>query len=848
MARVREGFLFRKSSSQRFYRANAEIENDWELIDTSITFEQNEVRAEMLLNGHQADIRMRLFVLNNGAVRIRFEPSVTEPFRRYDVSQEPLVVNQELMESHAEITFARNEQGFLVQFSNDIQIQVTSKPFTVSIRKTDQDLLRMNSKHRFVFEHNRPPVSGERKLLIYRDSIPHGANAVAMDFAFEGANTKLTGLVERASSMNLDDTHEPLRLFNTDAFKYEHNNPIHLYGSVPLVLAHRASMTVGLFWINCSDTYAKIATGESERNLHIISETGFADFLIFVDDFEGIMEKYTDVTGRPLMPPLFSLGYHQCKWGYKSQKEVESVMDGLESSGIPYDCIWLDVDHLKGNAPFLVDTRTFPDIKRMASRLAESGRYLVRLCDPHFPVKGRHKQYVECPCFMLSRDIRPFTGRCWPGKCSWPDFLNEDCRNWYSRQFRYGDDISDPNIFIWNDMNEPSIFLADQQTFPKDLVHHNEVESRETHNIYGLLNTAATYKGLYERDEVPRRPFVLTRSFFAGSQKFAFIWTGDNTGSWEHMKVSIDMVVSNGICGLPFVGADVGGFFNSSPGNLIARWFQVGAWTYTFFREHCVRTAKRREPFLFQGDEFQAMKNAVIDRYKMLAYFYAEAYKTHMTGVPVIRPIWTAFPNVSELHDVTSTEVVVGSSILVVPVLECGVSSVYVVKPPGRWFAMWTGKELLESQGVEVGPLDIPVFLRGGKIVPVFSTVDVSAIRTVRRPLTLYVALDENGEAEGEVYLDDGVTFEFETEMKRIHRKLRFVENKLVSESIVESAVVPDLLVENIVERIVVYGCRQTPTSVADCEFVYADGVLTVSNLQQKLGEDFTVSFAFEAE
>ena len=841
MARVLEGLVFRSAGRQRFYRANAQIESEWAVDAGTVVFEGNEVRAQLLKDGKEANVRMRLFVLENGSVRLRFEPSVEEPFTRYDVSKEAAVVDQALMESHREVAFERGESEARVRVGDGVEVRVVFAPFEVVVEKDGAKVLRMNSRKRFVCEHNMPKVSSEFNMVIFRDPIPHGANAVAMDFAFAGADTKLTGLVERASSMNLADTQEPLRLFNTDAFKYDHDKPIHLYGSVPLVVGHRAGSTVGLFWVNCSDTYAKIATEESARTLHLISETGFADCLIFVDSFEGIMGKYTDVTGKPLMPPLFSLGYHQCKWGYMSQAEVEGVMDGLEAVEIPYDCIWLDVDHLKGYAPFVVDDKAFPDVKGMAARLAQNDRYLVRLCDPHFPVNNRHKQYRECPCFMLHKDVTPFTGKCWPGKCSWPDFLNEECRLWYSRQFRYGEDISDPNIFIWNDMNEPSVFFADQQTFPKNLVHFNEVESRETHNIYGLLNTAATYKGLYERDEVPRRPFILTRSFFAGSQKFAFVWTGDNTGSWEHMRVSIDMIVSNGICGLPFVGADVGGFFNSSPPDLIARWFQVGAWTYTFFREHCVRTAKRREPFLFQGDAFQAMKNAVVDRYRMLAYFYTEAYKTHKTGVPTTRPVWTAFPDVSDLHSLTSSEVLVGASVLVSPVLTCNATSVGVIKPPGRWFAIWTGKELTESQSIPVGLLDVPAFLRGGRIIPVFSSIDVSALRTIRHPLTLYVALDEHQQAEGELYLDDGVTFAFETESKCVYRKLRFADNKLTSEA-VEPSVAPDILASTIFDTIVVYGLPQAPASVNSHEFTYTDGVLKISNLQQNIAEDFTIT------
>ena len=605
--------------------------------------------------------------------------------------------------------------------------------------------------------------------------------------------------------------------------------------------------------MNSSDTYASIKTTTSGRNLHLISETGFLDFVLFSGSFTEVMRKFTDITGRPLMPPIFSLGYHQCKWGYKTQAEVESVISGLDRTGIPFDALWLDVDHLSGKAPFQVNLKTFPHLDETIRTLDRDHRYLIRLCDPHFPVSGGHKQYTEAlrQNFLIKEPSgAPYVGFCWPGRCSWPDFLNPQCRTWYSHQYHYGSDNSSSNVFIWNDMNEPSIFGSDQGTFPKKLVHFDGTETRDTHNIYGLLNTAATYEGLLTRDGGTKfRPFILTRSFFAGSQKYAFMWTGDNTGSWEHLAVSLDMVLSCGACGMPFVGADVGGFFNSSPGDLIARWYQLGAWCYTFFREHASITAARREPFLFSGEVFDAMKGAVADRYRMLAFFYTEALRTHETGAPTVRPLWAAFPEVESMHCI-SAQVLVGDSLMVAPVLEKGAKEIAVAKPPGKWYGMWTGEKLGESDEpvtviVNVGMRDVPVFVRGGRIVPVYHEIGKSALQTMVKPLELIVALDNQMCAEGELFLDDGRSFEFENG-KCVRSKFVFRGNKLTAQKVDARAQAPDAFAETSVVLVRIYGAQNGEALRAEGtgETRFENGVLTVTGLSLKVGSEWEIAFA----
>ncbi|KAH0788482.1 glycosyl hydrolase [Histomonas meleagridis] len=842
---VKEHFTYRNVSKQRFSRDNLNAVNNWSLGE-NISTQNNTFSVNLLKGNTETPLSLIVYQAEGSGIRIRVEndPSI-ENYKRFDLSKEELVIDQNAINTHSPMTYAKDGGEITLQFADNEQISITSQPLTITFSRNNEKIIIVNAEKHLVYEYGNSPVPQENHLLIYRDPIPHGASAVATDFTFLGESVHLSGLCERASPLNLSDTVDPIRLFNTDAFKYKYDNPIHIYGSVPFVMSHNTQHTTGLFWMNSSDTYASIKTTEIGRNLHLISETGFLDFLLFSGSFSDIMRKFTRITGRPLMPPIFSLGYHQCKWGYKSQAEVEKVMSELDRVGIPYDAIWLDVDHLEGKAPFQVNRKTFPHIEETIDKLKQDERYLIRLCDPHFPVKGNHKQYTEAlqQNFLIKEPSgTPYTGACWPGKCSWPDFLNPLCRDWYSQQYHYSEDNQSPNVFIWNDMNEPSIFASDQGTFPKKLIHYNGTETRDTHNIYGLLNTAATYKGLLERDENIRyRPFILTRSFYAGSQKYAFIWTGDNTGSWEHLSISLDMIMSCGLCGMPFVGADVGGFFNSSPGDLIARWYQVGSWCYTFFREHCVTNASYREPYLFNGEIFDAMKNAVIDRYRMLSYFYTESYKTHITGAPLIKPLWAIFPEVDQMHTLRN-QVIVGDSILVAPVISKEAKTLTVTKPPGVWYSIWNGIVLNENNNnINVGMLDIPIYLRGGRIIPVYKEIGKSALLTMTKPLMLIIALDENLKAEGEMFLDDGKTFDY-INKKCIYCKFTFDNGKLKSQKIDAEYIAPEMYSETLITALRIYGMRNS-ANVNGAEATYENGVLTVEGLRLKVASEWELTF-----
>jgi alpha 1,3-glucosidase len=583
-------------------------------------------------------------------------------------------------------------------------------------------------------------------------------------------------------------------------------------------------MNFGLFWPNPSDTFLDIRTKEEGRRVRIVSEGGFLQLFIFVDAMKDLVHKFDQLTGAPAMPPMWAFGYHQCKWGYTTQTLVEAILANYSKFKIPLDVFWLDVDHCRFTAPFEWDHTRFPNPKAITDTLAASKRYLVRISDINLPVNAEHIQYQEAHkarYFMrLANGKDDFVGKCWPGDSSWLDLLNHSAADWYSSKHWYGEgrDFTTPNTFYWNDMNEPSIGSHMEGTIPKDARHINGLEARETHSTYGLMQTYATSRGELTRDThaggTRKRSFVLSRSWFAGSQRYAWAWTGDNFHTWLCAPQSLSMILVAGLNSFPFIGADLGGFSGSHPGNeeLFVRWWQLGAWTYPFYRSHASRKVPRREPWLFPPSSYKRLVKSITDRYRLFGVWYTHGvYATRIGRSPVV-PLWFEFPLIEAYHDLESVALV-ADSLLVVPVLTENATHVDVPKPPGVWYDFVSGEALAKELRKPVTLDDIPVYIRGGRIVPLYNTPGEVSIHTVTTPLTLVIAGDDNGRAHGSLYLDDGVSFSFE-EGTFVERNFTYDQGTLnwVKGNRMEKHI-PDFLLDAIVSNLDIYTMNPDGTS-----------------------------------
>ena len=722
----------------------------------------------------------------------------------------------------------------------------------------------------------------------HKDSMPRGPMSVGMDFSFPFAK-HVYGLPEHTSPLSLPTTatggaglaprySEPYRLYNLDVFEYELDNSMALYGNIPLLMAHGLvggkGRSTAVFWFNPSETFVDVSDGgsntDSHKESHWISESGEIDFFILPGPLPAnVFDQFTRVTGRQQLPPIFALGYHQCRWNYRDEKDVAAVEGMFEKLDYPMDVIWLDIEHTDGKRYFTWDKSVFPNPVEMQQNVSRHGRRMVTIVDPHIKRDGAYAVHSEATAkglYVKSKDGSDFDGWCWPGSSSYLDFTSPSVRDWWAQRFsldQYAGSTMD--LFTWNDMNEPSVFNGPEVSMPKDALNLEGVEHREWHNLYGIYMQKATGEGLVARSPdssrdptLKQRPFVLTRAFWAGSQRFGAMWTGDNRAEWAHLKVAAPMLLSINLGGLSFAGADVGGFFGDASAELFARWYQAGSFT-PFFRGHAHHDSKRREPWVF-GEPYTALlRQAAMVRYSLLPLWYSLFHEARATGMPVMRTMFTEFADDASTFAMDD-QWMVGGELLVKPVTEAGSVSAEVYLPRScRWFDLGSLVEQQPSQGqgqrvLVDAPLEkIPVFLRGGRVIARKMRLRRSSRLMFFDPYTLVVAPDSSGGAAGGLYLDDEISLAYDTVGAFAVRRLVYKDGVLTC-----SAAAPGYTYDpvNTVERVELAGQAAAPTSVllrsaaGERELLFshdsAARVTTIKKPDVRVAEDWSIVLNFK--
>lgn len=756
---------------------------------------------------------------------------------------------------------------FVLQ-SQNLVIDLSFKVFKITIYYKSKHILTINDKSLLNFEHfrrlddNYENVNKEESTFnmfkdsfVYSkgDSIPLGPESVALDFTFNGFQN-LYGIPEHADSLRLRDTStiDPYRLFNVDVFEYNLNSTMPMYGSVPFLVGVNPHSSVGLFWINPSDTWIDVKYEDENASTHWMSESGIIDVMIFAHETpKEVTQSYLEVTGNPMLPLLSSIGYHQCRWNYNDEKDVLTVDAMMDKWQFPYDFIWLDLEYTNEKKYFTWKSKAFPNPKRLLSNLARTGRNLAVLIDPHLKVGYEISEQVSNLKLAVTNSMNElFVGQCWPGESVWIDTFSEKASALWS-QFMVKFLDSTKNLHIWNDMNEPSIFSGSETTAPKDLLHYEGYEERSVHNLYGLTVHESTYEGmLLARPN--SRPFILTRSFFSGSQRTAATWTGDNVGSWDYLKISVPMCLSSNVAGMPFIGADVAGFFGDPDEELMVRWYQTGIW-YPFFRGHAHIDSKRREPYLLNEPARSMIREAVKLRYQLMPTFYTAFHDSHTKGSPIMSPLFYEHPELQTCYNIDDQFYLGEQGILVKPVTSPKSGQVSFFFPPGIFYDLQTleighqGKSL--SKDVNA-PLDkIPAFIEGGHIISTKSKFRRSAKLMEYDPITLVVAASENSEAKGKLYVDDGETFDY-LNGDYVEVLFELKGNKLLGKptSKQKSSMFENLVIENIhiafghellsssnVKLVEASSSRTLSTSINN-------NVLTIDHANIKIGSNWSIT------
>uniref|UniRef100_A0A669CSS2 Glucosidase alpha, neutral C n=1 Tax=Oreochromis niloticus TaxID=8128 RepID=A0A669CSS2_ORENI len=662
---------------------------------------------------------------------------------------------------------------------------------------------------------------------------PSGPSSIGADLCLHGFR-HVYGLPQHADNLQLRDTRdgEPYRLYNLDVFAYPLYSRLGLYGSVPLMVAHKPDRTLGVFWLNASETFINIQyspsdhqvtfvsvlRAEPQTDVHWLSESGMIDCMVLLGPSpQQLFAQYAQLTGYQALPPLFALGYHQCRWNYIDEADVKSVDAGFDRHSIPYDVIWLDIEHTDGKRYFTWDPVHFPEPAKLQQHLEKKNRKLVIISDPHIKVDPSWSLYCEARDgghFVKDREGQIFKGSCWPGESSYLDFSSSATRAWYSRCFsldKYKG--STPLLFVWNDMNEPSVFSGPELTMPKDAVHCGDWEHRDLHNLYGFYQHMATVEGLITRSGGLERPFVLSRSFFAGSQRLGAVWTGDNVANWEYLKISVPMVLSLSLAGIAFCGADVGGFIQDPEPELLVRWYQAGA-LQPFFRGHSANVTNRREPWLFGDEVTAAIRTVIQQRYSLLPYWYTLFHQAHTSALPPLRPLWVEFPEEESTFSVDS-QYMLGGALLACPVTEPGIQEIKVLLPGSDdiWYDIHSS--LVYNGGRTLSlpvTLDtVPVFQRGGSVV----CRSVGSCSCTADPDCNL--LSPQGTADGELYLDDGHSFRYRDRKAFCLRRFSMLSGRLLCRPAGEEGTFD---CNTVIQSVTILGVKSKPSAV----IVHASG------------------------
>lgn len=563
------------------------------------------------------------------------------------------------------------------------------------------------------------------------------------------------GLGERSHTLNLrGDTYS---FWNYDQPDCDPGTDP-LYFCVPFFVTANDAGAFGLFFDNSYRGTADV--GANDDHVTFAFAGGEVCYYWMVGrDAMQVVRRYAQLTGPAPMPPLWYLGYHQSRFSYAPADEVLSVAKSLRLHNIPADVIHLDIHYMEQFKVFTWDKIAFPDFEGMIERLHELGFKVVVIIDPGIKAEAGYRSYESgvASGVFIQANGQPLEVVVWPGLCHMPDFTQPETRSWWAEQIAT---LLETGVDgIWNDMNEPAVFSSDGAvTLPmrvsQSKEHHNGTHL-ELHNVYGMQMARASLDGL-EQARPDRRPVNITRAGYAGTQRYASSWTGDVTSNWEHLRVSIPMVLNLGLSGIGLTGPDVGGFRESTDAELFTRWTQA-ACLMPFFRNHSAIDTIRQEPWVFGDPYTSAVRAAIRLRYALMPYLYSVVAQHHAYGDPVVRPVFFADPKDASLRDVDD-QYMLGDALLLAPVVEPGASERAVRLPVGIWYDYWTGDLYDGGQTITLPvALDtIPLFVRGGAVLPVWEVgknladVQVETLNMRVYPGKLETALyEDTGEGLG---------------------------------------------------------------------------------------------------
>ncbi len=627
---------------------------------------------------------------------------------------------------------------------NKLEIEDLNGEYVITTSKLICKITKANLLVSIYDAKDNTLINKDESGFHWEESYEYGGNIVKM--------SKIIN--ERESYFGLGDKPEHLNLkgkrfenWVTDSYAYgKETDPI--YKAIPFYTGLHHNKAYGVFFDNSFRSYFDF--GQERRNVTSFwAQGGEMNYYFFYGPkMQDVVESYTDLTGKPhQLPPLWALGYHQCKWSYYPESEVKAISSKFRELKIPCDAIYLDIDYMDGFRCFTWNKEHFPDPKRMVKELSDDGFKTVVIIDPGIKVDKDYSVFSEAleKDYFCKRADGPYMkGKVWPGECYFPDFTRPEVRDWWSGLFK--ELIEDIGVKgVWNDMNEPAVMEVPNKTFPSDVRHDydgNPCSHRKAHNVYGMQMARATYQGL-KKFAYPKRPFVITRAAYSGTQRYTSTWTGDNVATWEHLWIANVQAQRMAMSGFSFAGSDIGGFAEQPQGELFTRWIQLGVF-HPFCRVHSSGDHGDQEPWAFDDDVTDIVRKFVEIRYQLLPYLYTAFWNLIEHGTPLLKSL-VMFDQEDHQTHYRTDEFIYGDQILVCPIQEPNAKGRRMYIPRGKWYNWWTdeivqgGKEKWVDAEID----SMPLFVKEGAILPKY-------------PIQQYVGEQEIDEVTLDVYFKEG--------------------------------------------------------------------------------------------
>ncbi|MBD0266941.1 MAG: glycoside hydrolase family 31 protein, partial [Cyanobacteria bacterium Co-bin8] len=535
-------------------------------------------------------------------------------------------------------------------------------------------------------------------------------------------------------------------LWNTDPANISEPGQDPLYITMPVYLGLHHQGSYLTFYENSFRGEMQFGEGDAIANF----SGGALRYYLAAGDPPQLLERFSELTGRAPLPPRWALGYHQSRWGYRTEATVRAEVALFQSHGLPISAVHLDIDCQVGHRSFTLDPDRFPNLCQFTCELREAGVRLVAINNPGIKHSRHSNLFLEgrvLNAFCTYPDGELVVAPVWPGQTVFPDFTNPQVRTWWSYQFAYLLDVGIAGF--WNDMNEPVTFAGwGETTLPLVTQHSLEGrggDHREAHNLYGMLESRAAYESLCQH-RPERRPFIVSRSGWVGMQRYAWTWTGDTLSTWEALRLTVGTVVGLGLSGVPFSGPDIGGFLGNPSAELYVRWFQMATFL-AFYRTHCSIGVDPRAPWTYGEPTLSTIRYFLQLRYRLLPYLYTLAWEAAQTGHPPVRPLFWYHSDDSQLWGIED-QFYLGEALLVCPVVQDGLRSRPIHLPQGHWYDFWSDTCWEGGKTFEIeAPLErLPLLVKAGTVLPL----------EAEETLTLHLYPLPQGESQSQIYSDAG--------------------------------------------------------------------------------------------